>query len=400
MELWLIQYPIAFIGLFMAVLISLIYLKNTNRIKIEKKRKPTWEPKVTILIPVYNEAEYIGGCLKSICKLDYPTKKLEVLVIDDGSTDHTVKIAQSYKKNKQKIKIKIIKKQNTGKADTLNYGIKLAKNELIATLDGDSYVSPYSLKRMLSYFDSEDVGAVASAVKVKKAANIIEEVQRIEYLFAIFSRKIMNFICSVQVTPGPFSIFKKSVLVQIGGFDTKSLVEDQEIALKMQKHGYKINSAINCDVYTEIPRNFFELMKQRTRWQRGGFWNTAKYLDLINPKYGDLGVIIIPFSIFGYVTLVTGVGLLVYALVRPPYYGTLVGLEAVLLNINPIYVFILFWFVLVICWFYFGVRKMLEYEKWSLFSIILFIFLYPLLTTIFWFSALYTQIKEGGKNTW
>lgn len=399
-ELWMVEYPLAFIGLFVAVLITLIYLKNLGEIERQKTKKSNWEPKVSVLIPAFNESEYIGKCIESVLALKYPKEKLEIIVLDDGSTDNTAEIAKKYVKNARGISVKVIRKKNTGKADSLNKGIKIAKGELVATLDADSYVSPFSLRKIIAHFDSEDVAAVASAVKIKEAKNIIEEVQRLEYLYALFSRKIMNFINAVQVTPGPFSIFRKEVLLSLGGFDTKSLVEDQEIALRLQKHGYKINSTTDSDVYTEIPHNFFELMKQRTRWQRGGFWNSVKYLDMIHPKYGDLGLIVLPFGLFGYLMLIISVFLFLYYPLNKSPYEDAVGLEVILLKLGPLHFMLVVWLAIAMFWFFFGMRNMFESEKLTLPSVILYLILYPLFITIFWFSAAYVEIKDGGKFSW
>lgn len=394
---WYIEYPVVFVGLFMAMVITLQYLKYKEKIEDEKKRENTIEPYVSILIPAHNEEEYIAKCIESVLNLDYPKEKLEIIVLDDGSTDRTYEIAKSYEDKGVKV---VRKEKNIGKANILNYGLEIAKGEFVCTLDADSYVSPYSLKRMLAQVDSENVAAVASGVKVRSAKNIIEEVQRIEYLFAIFSRKLVNYLDAVQVTPGPFSLFRKDVLIKLKGFDPNSLVEDQEIALRLQKYGYKINSSFDNDVYTEIPKNFFELMKQRTRWQRGGFWNTVKYLHLINPKYGNLGMVILPFSVFGYIVLVTGVLLFIYYLLTRSPYEDFIGWETYILNFGPLHVFMLLWIGIAIMWFYIGIKKMFEDEKITLPSVLLYLLLYPLFITIFWFSAAYTEIKKGGKFSW
>ncbi|MFH1306428.1 MAG: glycosyltransferase family 2 protein [Candidatus Micrarchaeota archaeon] len=398
MQLWFVEYFFAFVGLFVAVLFTLVYLRNMGNIH-EKKREITgWTPTVSIIIPAYNEEDYIKGCVNSVLSLDYPKEKLEIIVVDDGSKDDTAKIAQKLAKEHKCIKL--IRKKNSGKADSLNFAIQRAKGEMVACLDADSYVSPYSLRRILANFDSEKVAAVASAVKVRKARNILEDVQRVEYLFALFSRKIMNMLQSVTVTPGPFSIYRRKVLLEVGGFDTKSLVEDQEIALRIQKHGYLINSTTDSDIYTEIPRSFFELMKQRTRWQRGGFWNAVKYLGLINPKYGDLGIIVMPFTMLGYIMLVVSLSILSYRMITFGEYGIFWGWDLLFLNLNLIHILIIVWIGFLFFWFFFGMKKMFAHDKFSLRSVVLYLLLYPVLITIFWFSAAYNEIKSGGKFSW
>ena len=395
---WAFEYVASFICLFVVVLLTLVYLRDRNKIHSTRLRADSWTPTVTIIIPAYNEAEYIAGCIKSVLALDYPKDKLEIIVVDDGSTDNTAAVARSFcKKNPH---LKVWSKPNSGKADSMNQAIARAKGELVACLDADSYASPYSLRRMLMHFDGDDVAAVASAVKIRRARNIVEEVQRIEYFYYLFSRRILNALNCVTVTPGPFSVFRREVMLKIGGFDRTSLVEDQEIALRLQKMGYRINSSLDTDIYTEIPHNFFELMKQRTRWQRGGFWNAMKYLDLIHPKYGDLGLIVLPFVVVGYMLFIGG--LLVFAdsvLNRSPY-EEMVGWQSFFLGLGPTQILVLIWFMFAFSWFIFGVRPMFKEEKIGLPSIVLFLFLSPIFSAIFWFSAAYTEIRTGGRFAW
>ena len=395
---WAFEYAASFITLFVVVLMTLVYIRNRSRIKEGRLRTSDWTPKVSIIIPAYNESQYIAGCIASVLALDYPKNKLEIMVVDDGSTDDTAAIARSFcKKNPH---LKVWSKPNSGKADSMNQAIARAKGELVACLDADSYASPYSLRRMLAHFDGPDVAAVASAVKIRRARNIIEEVQRIEYFYYLFTRRILNVLNCVTVTPGPFSVFRRELILKMGGFDRTSLVEDQEIALRLQKAGWRINSSLDTDIYTEIPHNFSELMKQRTRWQRGGFWNSMKYLDLINPKYGDLGLIVLPFGIAGYILFIGG--MLVFAdnmLNRSPY-EQMVGWQSFFLGMGPMQILVLIWFAFAFSWFIFGVRPMFREERIGLPSIALFLFLSPILTAIFWFSAAYTEIKTGGRFAW
>ncbi len=395
---WPIEYLTSFICLFVAVLMTLVYLKNRQKIHEKRHERRGWTPMVSVIIPAYNEEEYIAGCLESVLALDYPKDKLEIIVVDDGSTDDTAKVAgEIAKKNPH---LWVMRKPNSGKADSMNQAIAKAKGELVACLDADSYVSPYSLNRILAHFDSDDVAAVAAGVKVRKASNLIEEIQRIEYLYALFSRRIMNMLNAVTVTPGPFSIFRREVIIKVGGFDKTSLVEDQEIALRLQKHGYKVNSSADSDIYTEIPHSFLELMKQRTRWQRGGFWNAMKYLDLIHPKYGDLGIVILPFGVFGYFLLVFSLLVFADSILVHSHYEQFIGMQAFFLGLNPLHILVLVWFVISFFWFFFGIRPMFKEEKIGLPSVLLYLFLNPILTAIFWFSAAYSEIKTGGKFTW
>jgi biofilm PGA synthesis N-glycosyltransferase PgaC len=276
----------------------------------------------------------------------------------------------------------------------------MARGEFVAPLDADSYVSPFSLSRMMAHFDSGSVAAVAAGVQVPKAKNWIENLQRLEYMYAIFSRKVVNCIDAVQVTPGPFSVFRRKTLVAIGGFDVHSMVEDQEVALRLQEHGYRINSCIDCCVYTEVPDNFTELMKQRTRWQRGGFWNSMKYLHLIKPEFGDFGVLVLPYGVFGYFVLLFWLGLSVYSLLSISPYTDFIGLKWFILNLGPFHILMLVGVAIYLFWFLFGIKRMFSDQKLGAGNVLLFFFLYPMFLTFFWITAAYTELKTKGRFEW
>jgi cellulose synthase/poly-beta-1,6-N-acetylglucosamine synthase-like glycosyltransferase len=394
-EFWGVLLALNFVGLFFVITFTLLYITNRERFG-KKEGRLSFEPKISVIIPAYNEEKCIEQCIESVLRADYPKEKLEIIVIDDGSEDGTYEKAKKYEKEG----VRVYRKKNSGKADTLNFGIKLAKGGIIAPLDADSYIMPYSIRRMLAHFD-ENTMAVASAVKVRGARNLLEEIQRIEYLFALFSRTLAKFFDGIQVTPGPFSMFRKEVFEKIGGFDTKSLVEDQEIALRMQKHNYRISCSIDTDVYTEIPGTFRALMKQRTRWQRGGFWNVVKYAHLINPKYGDFGVFVLPFSVFGYFVLLVWAALTTASFLDRGggLYFHFLGFEQFFLELNALHLLTVFTLLIIGCWLYFSIRNIFREEVNPL-MIAAYLLVYPVLITVFWFSAFYKEVKTRGGFSW
>lgn len=393
-DLWM--HFLLFISLYFGVVFTILIIRNFRGMKQLPNTK--WQPAISVIIPAYNEEEYIEKCIESLVNTDYPKNKLEVIVINDGSTDNTAKIARKYQ-NKY---IRVLSKPNTGKADSLNFGIRHAKGEIIATLDADSYVAPYSINRMLPLFKEKNVAAVASSVKVRNAKNLIEEIQRIEYLYAIFSRKVVNYIDSVQVTPGPFSMFYSWVFKKIGGFDTKSLVEDQEIALRLQSHQYQIRSSIDADVYTEIPKDLKSLMHQRVRWQRGGFWNSVKYLNLINPKYGDLGLLILPFGIFGYVSIVSSALIGLFLFINKSFYERYLGIEALFLSIGATQILTVIAILFALIWFFYWLTRLFQGEKLSKRSLIMYLIFYPIMIAVFWVIAFIKEVQDrrSNKTSW
>jgi cellulose synthase/poly-beta-1,6-N-acetylglucosamine synthase-like glycosyltransferase len=385
----LIEYGMMFLVLFFTVTMLLIYLKNRKRIYEKKENK--FEPKISVIIPAYNEEKTIVDTIKSVLNSDYPKEKLEVIVVNDGSTDRTAEKVKTIKDRR----VRLINKKNTGKADSLNVGIKEAKGEIIITLDADSYIEKDSIKKMLKYFD-DDVAAVTSAVKVRERKNMtfLEKLQRLEYLFTIFNRRLFAMIHGVYVTPGPFSAFRKEIFDEIGGFDPNNIMEDQEIALRIQAANYRIESCMDAVVYTDVPKDFGSFMKQRERWHRGGFRNVIKYAYTINPKYGDFGVFVMLYSILSIILLVV-VSIAVAAVISK---GSVFFLENPLLSIEPIHILSLIVFILTIAWTIIALKEM-KTMKIKKREIIAYTILYCYLITLFMFIAIFKELK-GEKQKW
>jgi len=385
----LIEYGMMFLVLFFTVTMLLIYLKNKK--KIHEKKKNNFQPKISVIIPAYNEEETIVETIKSVLNSDYPKEKLEVIVVNDGSVDRTADKVRSIKDKR----VKLINKKNTGKADSLNVGIKESKGEIIITLDADSYIEKDSIKKMLKYFD-DDVAAVTCAVKVKEKENMtfLEKLQRLEYLFTIFNRRLFAMIHGVYVTPGPFSAFRREIFDEIGGFDPNNIMEDQEIALRIQSANYRIESCMDAVVYTDVPKDFSSFMKQRERWHRGGFRNIMKYAYTINPKYGDFGMFVMLYSVLSIVLLI--VVSIVVALVVSK--GSMFFFENPLLSIEPIHVLSLIIFILTIAWTVIALKEMktVNIKKRE---IIAYTILYCYLITLFMFIAIFKELK-GEKQKW
>ncbi|MEW6528386.1 MAG: glycosyltransferase family 2 protein [Candidatus Micrarchaeota archaeon] len=282
---------------------------------------------VSIIIPAYNEEKTISKTIESVLKLNYPKEKLEIIVINDGSTDKTAEFVKTFKE------VVLINKKNTGKANSVNIGIKKAKGEFIATLDADSFVESNALNYMLGYFEEDEkVAAVVLVLKVHEPENIIQSMQYIEYLVSAFFTKILSFLDAIMVTPGPFTVYKASIFEKIGYFDENNITEDTEIALRIQSAQYKIKSSYNTRVHTVSPVNIQKLLKQRIRWYTGFLENAYRYRFLCSKKYGDFGVLMFPMRL---ILLFLGLFIFVYTfsnathtLYRYLYSGYLAGLPS------------------------------------------------------------------------
>jgi len=251
-------------------------------------------PPVTVIIPSYNCKDLIGKTIESVKASDYPNK-IEIIVVDDGSTDGT----REYLKKIKGIRL-VLKERNEGKAEALNYGVSIAKNEYVFCIDSDSYISRNALRDMVSKMVSDEkIGAVTCFVKVANNKSLLGKVQEIEYFVGFGFSAITNYLLNaVFVTPGPMTLFRKSALLKAGLFDVGNITEDLEMAWRLRKNGYKISYTYEAVVYTIVPDSFKGLWRQRIRWYRGKLFNIMKHRDMMfNPTYGYFGMFILPFSL-------------------------------------------------------------------------------------------------------
>ena len=285
-----IIYASIYIGLVATAFYILSFISDTKK---EKKFFSDKElPFVSVIIPAFNEEKSIERTINSIKKSEYPEKKLEIIVVDDGSKDNTFKIA---KKMESDI-VKVFTKENGGKGSALNLGIKHSRGEIIITMDADTFVEPSTLKKMARYFKNPEVFSVTPAMLVHSPKGILQRIQHVEYVLGLFLRKSFASLNSVYITPGAFSAYRKKFFEKHGGYDVGNITEDLEIALRIQSYGYKIENCPDAAVYTIAPSSFRALMKQRRRWYYGLMKNTWKYKKLLSPKYGDMGLFVMPIS--------------------------------------------------------------------------------------------------------
>lgn len=285
-----LMYIVSYFGLFTAFFFFLTFFENR---KLLNNPLPKTFPKVTIAVPAYNEEKTLAKTVESLLKLDYPKDKLEIIIIDDGSTDGTYNIAKTFR-NKG---VKVFTKKNEGKGKTLNFALKHSTGLFFGALDADSFVDSDALKKIIGHFNDKEIMAVTPSLKVYKPQTILQKIQYMEYLIGIFLRKTFAFLGSIHVTPGPFTIYRKYFFQKYGGYDEHNLTEDIEIALRIKKNKFEIENSADACVYTVSPITFRALLKQRLRWYLGFIENVYHYRTLFSKKHGNLGLFILPASI-------------------------------------------------------------------------------------------------------
>lgn len=292
-----ITYFFLFLSLNFEVFLLISYFENKHKISEEEKaslRILKKYPTVSIIVPCWNEEKTVTKTINSLLNLDYPKNKLKIMVVDDGSKDNTWEAVQRYKNNKQ---IELLKKENGGKYTALNFGLSRTNSDLVGCLDADSYVEKDALKKIATYFEDKDTMAVCPSIKLYQPKNILQLLQKVEYGFGIFTRKMYHYMNAIYITPGPFSIFRREVFEKLGGYEHAHNTEDIQIALRMQKNRMKITHAHNAYVYTVPPRTIPKLLKQRVRWSYGFIKNAYDFRDIFfNKQYGNAGLIILPMA--------------------------------------------------------------------------------------------------------
>jgi peptidoglycan-N-acetylglucosamine deacetylase len=315
--------------------------------QMEERRKTLFAtPLVTIIIPAYNEEKNIRGTIDSVIEADYPNK--EVIIVDDGSTDNTFAIAQSYKDKSDPKGFLVISRPNGGKPSAINYAIRFAKGEYVISIDADSIIGRDAIKEIMKYFQQPDVVAVGGNIKVKNRNSLLTYCQELEYLVGInLFKRAYDVFGVVMVVPGPLGGFKKKILLERGEYDNNTLTEDFDTTIKVLKTGRAVQASSLAASYTDAPESLSGLYKQRVRWNRGNLQTLMKHRDIItNSRYGMLQKYGYPLVFLTMITLpflsVMVAGFIVLAILNGQWFFILVtflifvALEAILTAIAVI----------------------------------------------------------------
>jgi poly-beta-1,6-N-acetyl-D-glucosamine synthase len=240
-----------------------------------ERSKLVYYPGVTILVAAYNEAAAIRDTLTSLAAQNYPGE-FEVLVLNDGSKDDTVALANqairelSFPTNAS---VRVLDfPVNRGKSAVLNDGLQVARHELIITIDGDSWVRHDGLtqivERLLS--DPDDTQAVAGAVMVRNSrVNFLTRAQEWDYFHGIASvKRMQGMYHGTLVAQGAFSIYRRAALEEVGGWP-ECVGEDIVLSWALLSKGHRIGYADSALVFTNVPTTFRQFALQRKRWSRG-----------------------------------------------------------------------------------------------------------------------------------
>jgi cellulose synthase/poly-beta-1,6-N-acetylglucosamine synthase-like glycosyltransferase/peptidoglycan/xylan/chitin deacetylase (PgdA/CDA1 family) len=223
---------------------------------------PVVEP-VTVIVPAYNEIKNIEATVRSILANDHP---LEVLVVDDGSTDGTADLVESLALPR----VRVLRQRNSGKPKALNAGIRAARHELIIMIDGDTVFEPDTVRLLAQPFADPTIGGVAGNVKIANRDELIGRMQHIEYVIGFnIDRRVQDETGSIATVPGAGGAFRRKALLEVGGLSTDTLAEDTDLTIALGRAGWRVVFEEHARAWTEAPATMSQLYRQRYRWSYG-----------------------------------------------------------------------------------------------------------------------------------
>jgi cellulose synthase/poly-beta-1,6-N-acetylglucosamine synthase-like glycosyltransferase len=261
---------------------------------------PATGPLVSVLIPCFNEEKVIVASVARILHSNWT--KLEVLVLDDGSTDATAaKVREAFA---DEPRVRLMTFANGGKARALNQGLANSSGEVIVALDADTLFPPDTVAQLARWFANPKVGAVAGNAVVGNRLNLVTRWQALEYVTAQnLERRALAALGAVTVVPGAVGAWRRSALADLGGYPHDTLAEDQDLTIACQRAGWRVEFDSDARAYTEAPDSVAGLLKQRFRWSFGTLQCLWKHRSaLFNRKQPVLGFVALPqiwlFQIF------------------------------------------------------------------------------------------------------
>lgn len=410
-----IFYILIFLSVYVQVFFFITFLENYKKIKTRSgKISLDNYPAVTITIPCWNEERTVYNTVRSVLDLNYPQDKLEIFLIDDGSTDNTWNIIKGFEKYPN---IQVFHKENGGKHTALNLALEKMQTEFFGALDADSFADPESLIRIMSSFEKDpSIMAVVPSVTVHNAKTIIQNAQKAEYHMGVYFKKMLSFLGAINVTPGPLTIFRKKVFNDLGPYKHAHNTEDMEIAYRMQKNHYKIEHCHDAYVYTNTPRTIYKLYKQRLRWVYGFINNTLDYRGvLLKKKYGNFSMFTLPTGVISIFSVSYLFGRIIYNLGDFIYSKIVVyrtvgfhmgKISNIFLKFDPFFIntksimfLVIVIYSLIIFSMVFG-KRMAE-KRWSVtLSMFYFFPIFSVVAPIWLMKALYTTIVNRRPPAW
>ncbi|MDR3084081.1 MAG: bifunctional polysaccharide deacetylase/glycosyltransferase family 2 protein, partial [Streptomyces sp.] len=261
--LGLVMYAAGVISVLRAVVV-LIAARRHRRLRTGRDRSwgpPVTEP-VTVIVPAYNESAGIEAAVRSLLASDHP---VEVIVVDDGSTDGTADLVESLR-----LPVRVIRQQNAGKPAALNTGLAAATWDLVVMVDGDTVFEPDTVRTIVQPFADPRTGAVSGNAKVVNRGGLLGRWQHIEYVVGFnLDRRLFDLAECMPTVPGAVGAFRRRALLDLGGVSDVTLAEDTDLTMALCRAGWRVVYEEDAKAWTEAPASLNALWRQRYRWCYG-----------------------------------------------------------------------------------------------------------------------------------
>lgn len=310
---WLFIFSIASIWILLLFHVILTYAGyrrfNVTFADTEKDWQPVDEyPVVSVLIPAHNEEMVIGRTVDSMAKLDYPKNRLEIIVINDSSTDKTGKILAEKQELYSNLIVVTINPAlgAKGKSNALNQGLKAAKGKYIVVYDADNTPERAAVRRLTeAIMQAPDLGAVVGKFRTRnRDTNLLTRFINIETLnFQWIVQAGRGSLFGLTTITGTNFIVRRDLLEKLGGWNLKALTEDTELTVRIYEQGYRISWLPEAVTWEQEPEKIGVWVRQRTRWARGNMWIISYYmrniLSIKNKRIGgDIVYFFFTYAIF------------------------------------------------------------------------------------------------------
>jgi len=391
-----------------STLVTVAFLARPRR---SRETSSSFEPPVSVMIPAYNEEATIGRCLEALLTVGYPTEKLDIIVVDDGSTDATRTVVHSYPG------VRLLRQDHGGKVKALNAAVRNARHEFLVSIDADTQLRPGSIAALVRPMADPRVGAVTGVAKVKNSRGVLGWFQSVEYLVNAFLRESFSSIS--RVSPGicgALTCYRRSALYEVGGFKPDTAAEDFDVALELASLDYAVLAAREAVGDTKVPDTLAGLVKQRVRWMKGCMQCFVKHRALLTGRHPALAYLVATQS-FWIVYALLSLPLIAYnfAYWLPLYAGSLLDMSLYLLRwgsiAGPVYMVLKIPEWGINFTYFFGVVAgllspllmlvaLLWYDRLRLRAVLatLFYFPYTLLLSAMMLGSLGAFIRSGGKG--
>ena len=259
------------------------------------------QPAVSVIIPAFNEEKVIAKTIQSVLGSAYEGG-VEVLVVDDGSTDGTAAAAEAVSDPR----VRVVRQANSGKAMALQRAVEMARHGILVFVDADTQFESTALAHLVAPFADSGIGAVSGHARVGNLRTFLARCQDLEYVcgFNLDRRAYAAWNC-ITVAPGAISAIRRSAILEAGGFSTETLAEDTDLTLAIHRTGLRVEYQPKAVAHTEAPETFATLARQRFRWAYGTLQCVFKHSDMLfNPRFKALGFFSLPGILFFQVLLV------------------------------------------------------------------------------------------------